>query len=308
MRTAAKRLPRPRPASLRVSPLRLHGARRHWASALCLAVVLVDQATKAVQPTGTFVVNTGAAAILPSALGDALWNSPTLGAACDVLDTVLLLVALNLTRRLNTTKNRVAATAVLAGLFSNLADRLGTASLFHAGLPRGAVDWIPVPLWPTARTNLADLVIALGVLALGYRTLRHAALVARTVARYDEPSGPGTPPVVPNLALQHLLLPREGESLAAAGRLSGTAAASASRGIARALPKASSPARSIANSAVPMPRPPIRSLWSSPAADLARTEPDRLGQETVLQGVGQPRFVLLVGPPVQDHEALVGGV
>ena len=36
--------------------------------------------------------------------------------------------------------------------------------------------------------------------------------------------------------------------------------------------------------------------------------PDRLGQKTVLQGVRQPRFVLLVGPPVGDHEALVGGV
>jgi hypothetical protein len=263
MSTAAEHLPRPRPSSLRVSPLSLR-VRRHWASALCLAVVLVDQATKAVQPTGAFVVNTGGAAILPSALGDALWRSPTLGAACDTLDTVLLLVALNLTRRLSTTKNRLAANAVLAGLFSNLADRLGTASLFHAGLPRGAVDWIPVPLWSTARTNLADLVIALGILALGYRTLRHAALAARSFARRDEPSRPGTPLVVPNLTLQHQLLPREGEPLAAVAPLSRTAAASVSAGIAGALPK-TSPARSFTNSAVPTPRPPMRSLSSSPA-------------------------------------------
>jgi hypothetical protein len=46
---------------------------------LCLAIVLVDQASNAVQPAGTFVVNTGGSAILPSALGDALWRSQTFG-------------------------------------------------------------------------------------------------------------------------------------------------------------------------------------------------------------------------------------
>jgi hypothetical protein len=143
-------------------------------------VVLLDQATKAVQPTGAFIVNTGGAAILPSALGDALWKSPTLGAACDTLDSVLLAVALQFTRGLRTTRSRVGAIAVLAGLLSNLADRLGASSLFHAGLPRGSIDWIPVPLWPAARTNLADVAIALGALVLGHQALRKAALAAGT--------------------------------------------------------------------------------------------------------------------------------
>jgi signal peptidase (SPase) II len=143
--------------------------------AMCLAVVLVDQASKAVQPSGGFVVNTGSAALLPPAVGDALWNSPTMGAACDTVDTVVLLVALSLARRCASAVNRAAALAVVAGLLSNLVDRLGASSLFHAGLPRGSIDWIPVPLWASARTNVADVAIGLGVLVIGTTGVRHAA-------------------------------------------------------------------------------------------------------------------------------------
>ncbi len=159
---------------------RLPSLRERWAPALCLAVVLADQASKAAQPPGTFIVNTGGAAILPAALGDALWKSPTLGAVCDTVDAVLLLGAMSLSRKLRTIRHRIAATAVLAGLLSNLADRLGASSLFHVGLPRGSIDWIPVPLWPTARTNLADVVIALGALAFAYQPARTAMHALRT--------------------------------------------------------------------------------------------------------------------------------
>ncbi len=153
---------------------RLLAIRERPAPLICLAVVLVDQVSKALQPTGSFVVNTGGGGILPAAIGGALWNSPTLGAACDTLDTVLLLAALRMTGRLANTRQRVGATAVLAGLLSNLVDRLGGSSLFHAGLPRGAIDWIPIPLCPTTKTNVADIAIALGALALAYRPARHA--------------------------------------------------------------------------------------------------------------------------------------
>ena len=162
---------------------RLFGTRGRRVALLCLAVLLVDQVSKAIRPAGTFTVNAGGAAILPSFLGDALWRSPTIGAACDTVDTVLLLAALGRVRRLTNTWQRTAATAVLAGLLSNLVDRLGGSSVFHAGLPRGSIDWIPVPAWPTARANIADVIIALGVLALIYHPARHALLAVHDLAR-----------------------------------------------------------------------------------------------------------------------------
>ena len=153
-------------------------------SLLSLAIPLVDQASKAMQPAGTFTVNTGGPAILPSALGDALWKSPTLGAACDSIDTVLLIAALAATRKVTNTSQRVAATAVLAGLLSNLIDRLGASSLFHAGLPRSSIDWIPVPAWPSAKTNTADIVIALGILALTYHAGRRTIRASQALAHH----------------------------------------------------------------------------------------------------------------------------
>jgi hypothetical protein len=76
---------------------RLRGSRGRRVPVICLAILLIDQASKAVQPAGTFIVNTGGATILPSALGDTLWKSQTFGAACDTIDTVLLVAALALT-------------------------------------------------------------------------------------------------------------------------------------------------------------------------------------------------------------------
>src|SRR3954447_13693330 len=47
---------------------------------------------------------------------------------------------------------------------------------------------------------------------------------------------------------------------------------------------------------------------TEPTASTTVPRPDPLGQKTVLQGVCQPRLVLLVGPPVRDHEAFISGV
>jgi len=118
-------------------PSGLLTARGQPVSLLCLAILLGDQTSKAMQPAGTFIVNTGGPAILPSALGDTLWRSQTFGAACDSIDAVLLMAALGAVSRVTNTGQRLAATAVLAGLLSNLLDRLGASSLFHADLPRG---------------------------------------------------------------------------------------------------------------------------------------------------------------------------
>jgi hypothetical protein len=163
--------------------VRRDAVRQHLTPMLLSGVLLADQVTKAVQPAGGFVVNTGALGLLPADLGDALWNSPTIGAACDALDAVLLLVAFAFAGTLRSIWNRIAATAVVGGLMSNLADRLGTSSLFHTDLPRGSIDWIQVPMWPAARSNVADVVIAVGALVLGFQVLRIAASAVRHVAR-----------------------------------------------------------------------------------------------------------------------------
>ena len=164
------------------SPTWLLATRGRRVALICLAVLLVDQASKATRPAGTFIVNTGGAAILPSPLGDALWKSHTFGAACDAVACVLLLAAFGIAGALINTVQRVAAIAVLAGLLSNLVDRLGASSLFHAGLPRGSIDWIPIPAWPTAKANIADIVIALGVLAYAYHPARHAVQAIHALA------------------------------------------------------------------------------------------------------------------------------
>src|SRR4051794_7558511 len=83
-----------------------HGVRERPLLLLCLLIVFVDQASKAVQPGSTFLVNTGGAAILPVPLGSMLWKSQTFGALCDTADTVLLLVGLRVTHRLTRTSRR----------------------------------------------------------------------------------------------------------------------------------------------------------------------------------------------------------
>jgi hypothetical protein len=159
------------------------GIHERWTPLMCLAIVFVDQATKAVRPGGAFVVNTGGAAVLPAPLASMLWKSQTFGAVCDTADAVLVLVGLRVAHRLTHRSQRVAATGVLAGLLSNLLDRLGTSSLFHVGLPRGCIDWIAIPAWPAARSNIADIVIAAGILAFTCHPVRHAIRALRTLIR-----------------------------------------------------------------------------------------------------------------------------
>jgi hypothetical protein len=131
----------------------------------------VDQPTKAVQPTAALIVNAGRSVFVPDTVSDFLWNSQSHGALTDTVDTALLLAALMLARRLSNRAWRVGATMAFTGLLSNVADRLGAASLTHPSLPRGAIDWIPLGKYVT---NLADIFIALGVLIFTIDCLRGA--------------------------------------------------------------------------------------------------------------------------------------
>src|SRR4051812_12509802 len=86
----ATRLGRPASGVVRIVADALRrGIRDRWTPLMCLAVVFVDQATKAVRPGGTFVVNTGGVALLPAPLERMLWKSQTYGAVCDTADMVL---------------------------------------------------------------------------------------------------------------------------------------------------------------------------------------------------------------------------
>ena len=157
------------------------GARRYHLTWLVpAAIMLTDQATKAVQPDGTFVVNTGGAAFIPRDIGDALWRNPILGAVSDSVGAVLLVTALLYARRLSG-RLRAGTLMTLAGGLSNLADRLGTASLAHPALPRGSIDWIPV--WPGAITNVADIFIATGSLIVGCTLMPFAVRSRRRAVR-----------------------------------------------------------------------------------------------------------------------------
>jgi len=154
------------------------------------AVVLADQVTKAVQPPGSFAVNTGGAAVIPGTIGDALWQSPTFGAVTDTVDAALLVIALLYSRQLPG-RCRTGALIAIAGGLSNLADRLGATSLAHSALPRGSIDWIA--LWPGVKTNLADLGIAAGLLVAGSALLPLAVRAVRRApaTRPPPPRGRG---------------------------------------------------------------------------------------------------------------------
>src|SRR5205823_10704941 len=60
---------------------------------------------------------------------------------------------------------------------------LGGSSPFHAGPSRGSIHWIPVPAWPTAKANIADIVIAIGVLAFTQRPARRAVHAIQALSR-----------------------------------------------------------------------------------------------------------------------------
>jgi lipoprotein signal peptidase len=136
-----------------------------------VGVVAVDQVTKAVQHANHFVVNTGGAALVPSAIGDFLWRSPHIGAVVDTAAVAALCAVARLIPAIAGAIGRVGAAMMVGGLSSNLLDRLGFASLLHAGLPRGSIDW--VPLGSHLHANVADGFVALGAALIVANALRH---------------------------------------------------------------------------------------------------------------------------------------
>jgi hypothetical protein len=156
---------RPEEPSMR-SAAKLSFGRKHRVllTGLACGLVVADQLTKAVAPAGAFIVNTGGPEILPSTVRDLLWTSPTLGAFADIAALPLLIFAARHVSRLVSVVGRCGAVFLLAGWFSNLLDRLGTASLWHPGQPRGAIDWIRLADHRVA--NLADGFITVGIVLL----------------------------------------------------------------------------------------------------------------------------------------------
>jgi lipoprotein signal peptidase len=151
-------------------------------ASLAAGVIAADQVTKAVVPVGAFIVNAGGAFVLPSRIGDLLWRSETIGALSDTAGAALLLAAARRIPRSASPVGRYGAVLVVAGLLSNLLDRLGVAALVHPGVPRGAIDWIP--FGARHLINLADVFILLGAALLAARA---SSPCMRIVSQYLQP-------------------------------------------------------------------------------------------------------------------------
>lgn len=129
------------------------------------AVLVSDQLTKwsAWRHYDQTLINTGGYILLGPTIRS-WYSAPVSGAVLDVLGLVTLALGGRLLLRLQPSVLVAGATAVVAGLASNLLDRLGLHRFSAPGSERGVVDFLPSP--DGGRGNVADLWIVLGLLAV----------------------------------------------------------------------------------------------------------------------------------------------
>ena len=149
-----------------------------------VAVVCVDQTSKAWawRHLAGVHVNSGGDVLVSPAISD-LFRNRAVGAVFDVLDAALIVTALLvLVRRHRPAGVLPAASLMLAGWLSNLADRLGMHYWTAPGSVRGAVDFLPFAGYDW---NLADVAITLGTagLVLALMTAGARRLAAPTAGR-----------------------------------------------------------------------------------------------------------------------------
>src|SRR5947209_8778788 len=128
---------------------------------LLATVVLVDQAIKwwAWRHAPGARINAGGDVFVGSTVG-AWYDHPVTGALLDVLDCVLLLIALFiLLRRPRRALALVAGALTIAGWSSNVLDRLGLHYWSAPGSERGTIDFIPLG---NHHYNVADFFIFSG--------------------------------------------------------------------------------------------------------------------------------------------------
>lgn len=145
------------------------GSRTPRGRSLLLAVlavgIVLDQVTKAAADSA--VVNeAGTSYLLPTPVR-MLWAHPHVGAALDLLDVAPIVLLLTLAARARDRRLQLGWLLLCAGWASNWLDRIGLSAVTQPGSPRGAVDWVRMPVVPGVY-NLADgFIVAGGLLLAG---------------------------------------------------------------------------------------------------------------------------------------------
>jgi lipoprotein signal peptidase len=159
-------------------PAEVGGAGQRWLLlTVFTAVIGVDQVVKwlAWRRFDESLINGGGYILLGRVIRS-WFAAPASGAVADVLGGVL--VVLGIGRLLHSRRPRcvlIGGGLVLAGSLSNLLDRLGMHNLTAPGSARGVVDFLPSG--GSSRCNVADVLIVLGILLLGYASVRRQLAV-----------------------------------------------------------------------------------------------------------------------------------
>jgi lipoprotein signal peptidase len=140
---------------------------------LFVLLVAVDQVTKALASSPSVSLDPAAGTLMPRIVGDQ-YAGPVTGALLDSVGVCLVAGAIFLVAtRLRGRLPRLGAVVLLAGLSSNLLDRLGFATLTDGARERAVVNWFWLGLGPFKAGNIADCCCGIGVLLLLVAASRH---------------------------------------------------------------------------------------------------------------------------------------
>jgi Signal peptidase (SPase) II len=124
---------------------------------LFVFLVGVDQVTKALAPKSWITVDAGAGTWLPATVGREFKGAIS-GLAIDVIGCVVLVaVGALVMPRVRSWLTLAGATVSLAGMASNLLDRLGMAVVTQGVQGRVVVNWFTVGVGRFRLGNIADL-------------------------------------------------------------------------------------------------------------------------------------------------------
>jgi lipoprotein signal peptidase len=168
-------------------------------------VVLLDQSAKwwAWRHLVTARINAGGDNLVSAQVSE-WFRSPTQGAALDLLNSAILVLAVALLlRRVRSVPVLLSGCAMLAGWSSNLLDRLGLHFITAPGSVRGAVDFMHLG---QHYYNLADFVI------IGSTPLFVLAVLGHTVTRWRR-RGDARPAPIALLQSLYLRIPAYGGAL-----------------------------------------------------------------------------------------------
>jgi lipoprotein signal peptidase len=161
---------------------------------LFILLVDADQLTKALAPSSWVTLDPGAGTWLPAMVGRAFKGAST-GAAIDAIGCALLVaIATVVTRRVGNPLTRAGVTVALAGMTSNLLDRLGLSKVTQDVQGRVVVNWFNIGVGRFRLGNIADLCDMVGALLL----LVAACLTANRALKGPEPA-PSVAHIAPHM-------------------------------------------------------------------------------------------------------------